>query len=432
VRRLTAYLVPSPGAAPAGENVRAALERQLPRNMVPTFFVWLDAMPMTPNGKLDRKALPAPSREEALCPTNRLPETRMEHEIAGIWEDLLQVSPIGVGSDFFDLGGDSLSLINLFATIEAQFGRHLTVDVLSGGLTVAGLAQMLAGDEPPRAEMDPVVALQPLGRRPPFFCVHGIGGDVVHLHRLAMHMGTDRPFFGLRRTPQARHPDTIGQLAARYVAAMLVHQPAGPFYLGGHSFGATVAYEMALQLVEQGHEIGLLAIIDQRRPGWRLTARDALPVLHRILARIPARISDELAQVPATDRFRQLRRTLSRWSKAALGYRADAKSMFDLSRSETEQIRLFEGNLRALQDYKATTPLPVPITLFRANMQSLSPLCLGFDVGLERLGRKRGASPYSTGQPRIHSHGAVGPTTGESIVRGARCRARRITTRRKC
>ena len=384
VRRLTAYLVPSSGAVPATENVRAALERQLPRNMVPTFFVWLDAMPMTPNGKLDRKALPAPPREEARSPTNHPPETRLEREIAGIWEDLLRVSPIGVRSDFFDLGGDSLALVSLFATIEARFGRHLTVDVLSGGLTIAGLAQMLAGDEPLRAEMDPVVALQPLGHRPPFFCVHGIGGDVVHLHRLAMHMGTDRPFFGLRRTPEARLTDTISQMAARYVAAMLVHQPAGPFYLGGHSFGAMVAYEMALQLVEQGHEIGLLAIIDQRKPGWRLTARDAIPVLHRILIRIPGRIRDELAQVPATDRFRHIRRTLLRWSKAALGYRADAVSMFDLSRSDTEQILLFEANLRALRDYRPT-PLPVPITLFRANVQLLSNLALDSTLGWSDL-----------------------------------------------
>ena len=90
VRRLTAYLVPSSGAVPATENVRAALERQLPRNMVPTFFVWLDAMPMTPNGKLDRKALPAPPREEASSPSNHPPETRLEREIAEIWEDLLQ------------------------------------------------------------------------------------------------------------------------------------------------------------------------------------------------------------------------------------------------------------------------------------------------------------------------------------------------------
>ena len=107
---------------------------------------------MTPNGKLDRKALPAPPREETRPPANHPPETRLEREIAGIWEDLLQVSPIGVRSDFFDLGGDSLALVSLFATIEARFGRPLTVDVLAGGLTVAGLAQVLAEDEPMRED----------------------------------------------------------------------------------------------------------------------------------------------------------------------------------------------------------------------------------------------------------------------------------------
>jgi amino acid adenylation domain-containing protein len=381
VRRLTAYLVPSSGAVPATEIVRTALERQLPRNMVPTFFVWLDAMPMTPNGKLDRKALPAPTHDETPVATNDPAETRLEREIAGIWEDLLQVSPIGVRSDFFDLGGDSLALVSLFATIEARFGRRLTVDVLSGGLTISALAQLLAGDEPLRAEMDPVVALQPFGHLPPFFCVHGIGGDVLHLHRLAVHMGTERPFFGLRQTPEARLTDTIGEIAARHVAAMLAYQPAGPFYLGGFSFGATIAYEMALQLVEQGHRIGLLAIIDQRRPGSRLTARDAIPALPRILANIPVRIRDELAQVPAGNRFRQLRRTLQRWSKIALGFRVDAASLFDLSRSEPEQILLYEARLRALRDYRPVVPLPVPITLFRADVQLLYNLALDPTLG---------------------------------------------------
>lgn len=384
VRRLTAYLVPSSGGVPATENVRAALERKLPRNMVPTFFVWLDAMPMTPNGKLDRKALQAPRREEGRSLTSNLPETKMEGEIAEIWEDLLGVSPIGVRSDFFDLGGDSLALVSMFAIIEARFGRHLTVDVLSGGLTIAGLAQMLDGDEPLREEMDPVVPLQPLGHRPPFFCVHGIGGDVVHLHRLAAHMGTDRPFFGLRRTPEVRHTDSISQIAARYVAGILVHQPAGPFYLGGYSFGATIAYEIARQLVEQGHKIGLLAIIDQRKPGWRLTVRDAIPVLHRLLIRIPGRIRDDLAQIPASDWLRYIRRTLLRWSKAALGYRANAVAMFDLGRSDPEQILLFEANLRALRDYRPT-PLSVPITLFRANVQLLSHVALDSTLGWSDL-----------------------------------------------
>jgi amino acid adenylation domain-containing protein len=408
VRRLTAYLVPSSEKVIAEENVRAALERQLPRNMVPTYFVWLDAMPMTPNGKLDRKALPAPMREEDRSSGHQMPQTRLECDIAAIWEDLLSISPIDIRSDFFDLGGDSLALISLFAAIEARFGRRLTVDVLSGGLTVAGLAQMLAQKEAQQENLDPVVVLQPLGDRPPFFCVHGIGGDVLHLHRLAVHMGTDRPFFGLRRTPEARPTDTISQIAARYVKALLVRQPAGPFYLGGHSFGATVAYEMALQLSEQGHDIGLLAIIDQRRPGWRLTVRQALPFLHRIIFRIPSLLRDELRQAQPTDQFRMIRRTLLVWSRRVLGYRANADLMFDFRRMDAEQIAFHEAGLRALLDYRPR-PVPIRISLFRAEARSLSQLALDSTLGWNEL---------AGSDVRVHvvpgNHGSI---TTEPLVR---------------
>jgi thioesterase domain-containing protein len=115
-------------------------------------------------------------------------------------------------------------------------------------------------------------------------------------------MRKDRPFLGLRRTADSRLTDTIDQIAARYIDAMLVHQPAGPFYLGGHSFGATIAYEMAIQLVERGHEVGLLAIIDQRKPGWRLTASSALPHFHKIIAKLPGRLWTELVDAPAPER----------------------------------------------------------------------------------------------------------------------------------
>ena len=106
--RLIAHLVPSPETISNTENVRATLERQLPRNMVPSYFVWLDAMPMTPNGKLDRKALLAPVHTDVFIPDDRPPETKLEHEIAGIWKDLLPSSSTGIRSDFFDLGGDFL------------------------------------------------------------------------------------------------------------------------------------------------------------------------------------------------------------------------------------------------------------------------------------------------------------------------------------
>jgi thioesterase domain-containing protein len=385
-RRLTAYLVASSEATSMTETVRATLKRQLPRNMVPTYFVWLDALPLTPNGKLDRKALPQPKHEKIRPAANLPPKTRLEREIAEIWEDLLQVSQIGVRSDFFNLGGDSLALVSLLAAIDARFGRQLTVDILSGGLTIARLAQIL-GNEPPQVQIDPVVALQPLGNLPPFFCAHGIGGDVLHLHRLAVNMGTDRPFFGLRRTSEACLSDTIPELARRYVNAILVHQPVGPFYLGGASFGAMIAYEMARQLLEQGHEIGLLAIIDQRHPGWRLTVRDTILTLPQILASIPHRIRDELVQVPAAKRLRAMRRLLLRWSKTALGLRPGVSLMFDFSLAKPEQIILFESHIHALRNYRPA-PLPVTITLFRADKQLLSHLALDRSLGWSKVTKR--------------------------------------------
>jgi len=384
-RRLAAYLVASPGAGTETANVRAALVRQLPPNMVPAAFVWLDAMPMTPSGKLDRKSLPPAPHEDARPVLNPPPATRLEREIADIWENLLRISPIGARSDFFDLGGDSLALVSLFAAIEARFGQHLTVDVLAGGLTIAGLAQTLAEGGSRNTATDPVVALQASGDLPPFFCVHGIGGDVLHLHRLAIHMGNDRPFLALRRPSNARLTDSISDMAARYVAAMLVHQPTGPFYLGGHSFGAMIAYEMASQLVAQGHEVGLVAIIDQRLPGFRLTARNALPVLPRIIAGLPNHLRTELAQVPRAERISHLPRILRRWSRAARGIRPGAADMFDLSNREPGQISLYEAHIRELRAYQPRRST-VPTTLIRAAVQlPLSHLAMDESLGWSNL-----------------------------------------------
>jgi amino acid adenylation domain-containing protein len=405
--RLTAYLVASSETLPQDiDQVRAALENKLPRHMIPERFVWLDALPMTPNGKIDRKALPAPPQNKISLSNDYPPTTELERELGAIWEDLLQFSPVGVRSDFFDLGGDSLALLSLFATIEARFGRRLTVDVLVGGLTIASLAQLLARKEPLNSELGALVTLQPFGDLPPFFCVHGIGGDVLHLHRLAMHMGTTRPFLGLRRTPDASPTDTLNEMATRYVAAILRHQPSGPYYLGGTSFGATVAYEMAVQLLAQGHEIGRLVIIDQRRPGWRLTLRTALPAMHRILGHIPHRVRHELVKTRAADRVLHIQRTLLRWSKTAAGIRPDAASMFNLS--DPEQIAIFETNLRAIRSY-CPTSAAVPITLFRAKSQLLSHLALDSSLGWR---------DFTRGDVRVHilpgDHESI---TAEPVVR---------------
>jgi thioesterase domain-containing protein len=205
-----------------------------------------------------------------------------------------------------------------------------------------------------------------------------------------MHMGATRPLMGLRRTPDVSPAANLNEMATRYVAAILQHQPTGPYYLGGASFGATVAYEMAVQLVAQGHEVGRLVIIDQRRPGWRLTLRNALPAMHRMLGHVPARVRHELAQTPAADRLQHIQRTLLRWSKTAVGTRTDAASMFGLS--DPEQIAMFEANLRAIRSYNPTS-VAVPITLFRAKVQLLSHLALDSSLGWR---------DYTKGEVRVH------------------------------
>jgi thioesterase domain-containing protein len=216
-------------------------------------------------------------------------------------------------------------------------------------------------------------------------------------------MGTERPFLGLRQTPDNRPGDTIADMAARCVAAMLKHQPTGPFYLGGHSLGATVAFEMTHQLLKQGHEIGLFAIIDQRRPGWRLTARNAWPVLHRILPTLLSRIRNELADVPPSQRGRKLLHMVLTWSKLLLGFRPKATSLFDFMPDQTNKVVIYDSNLRAARNYRPLA-LSAPIVLFRAHVQPLSNLALDETLGWSDLAKQ---------EVRVH----MVPGTHGSIVR---------------
>ncbi len=386
VRRLTAYLVATPGRAPETAGVLAALERRLPRYMLPSSCVWLGAMPMTPNGKLDRKALPAPPREPTRSSAEHAPQSALERDIVRIWEDVLGLSPTATDSDFFDLGGDSLALLNLFATIEARFGQRLSVDVLTGGLTVGKLAQLLSAEDAPRAAMDPVVALQPLGYLPPFFCVPGIGGEVLQLHRLGVHMGTDRPFYAFRWTPQACLTATVSEIAAPYVAAMLAVQPSGPFYLGGYCLGAVVAYEIARQLKQQGHDIGMLAIIDQRNPAWRLTLRGSIPALYHTVVNTARLVRDEWDPLGAARWIiGGIGRKVRKGSRRLLGLRGDAAAAIDPGRALHDNSLLpGEAYLPALRSYRAA-PLRVPITLFRAMVTPRQRLPLDRSLGWTAL-----------------------------------------------
>jgi thioesterase domain-containing protein/acyl carrier protein len=232
--------------------------------MVPSAFVTMESLPLTPNGKVDRKALAPPS----LSTTNHValriqPRNSFEAQLTLIWEEILGVRPIGINDNFFALGGHSILAAHMFVEIEKRFDRTLSPGTILTAPTIEMLASVLAQDRMCVLSRS-LVPLRPTGSQPPFFCVHGRGGNVISLRDLAMNMSPDRPFYCL----QARGLDgtepllTIEEMAAEYIREIKSAQPQGPYFIGGASFGGIVAFEMARQLESRGERVALLALLD--------------------------------------------------------------------------------------------------------------------------------------------------------------------------
>ncbi len=274
--RLIAYVVPETPEenAPDLDELRAFARQRLPEAMVPAALVRLAALPLTTSGKLDRRALPEPAAD--LAPAGGAEPARDEVEAAlvEIWETLLHRRPIGIRDDFFALGGHSLLAVRLVGKLHKRFDRRVPLALFVENRTIERLAAALR--EPVREERrSPLVALQPAGDRPAFFCVHPIGGQVLCFADLARHIGTEQPVYGL----EAPALDAVGttapsipEMAAAYLAAVRGVQPGGPYLFGGWSMGGIIAFEMARQLHEDGEETALVAILDS----WS-------PIIHRIV-----------------------------------------------------------------------------------------------------------------------------------------------------
>lgn len=264
-KRLVAYVV----ADEPTDGLRNFLKDRLPESMMPAAIVLLKALPMTPNGKVDRQALPAPNQSRsALEKTFVAPRDDLERQLALIWQEVLGVQPVGVTDNFFELGGHSLLAIRLFAFIESRLGTKLPLTTVFQGATVEALARILRV-QATRGPEQPLVAIQPGGRKPPLFLVHPAGGHVFPYLHLAQFLGVDQPCYGLqaRGLEDGHDPHIlIEDMAAYYIQAVRTVQPKGPYLLGGWSMGGVVAFEMAQQLHAQGELVALLAIFDGRIP----------------------------------------------------------------------------------------------------------------------------------------------------------------------
>lgn len=264
---LIAYVVPAPGCAPSEEMLRWHLTHRVPGYMMPAAFVMLESLPYTFNGKVDRKALPAPhwSREKSRA-LQTPPRNGTERRLVAIWQEILHRDDIGIFDNFFELGGDSLTGTELFMAISESFSREIPYASLFRTSTIAGLAALL--DE--KNEDDPLERFLPLkaeGTKPPLFCIHPIIGIGWSYASLVRHLDPDRPLYafqalGLRSDADTPYPRSVEEMAALYLGDIKRVQPHGPYHLLGWSFGGLIAHAIAGQLRAEGEEVAVLILLD--------------------------------------------------------------------------------------------------------------------------------------------------------------------------
>jgi pyochelin synthetase len=264
-KRLVGYVVPTAGPLDTAELARF-LAGKLPRYMVPSSFVTLEALPLSANGKLDRSLLPAPEQRGARRPAGAVPpRSELETALVAIWQEVLERSPIGITDDFFELGGYSLLAVRLMARLRARLGRDLPLASLFSASTVELQAELL-NERKLGTAASALVPIQPQGDRPPLVLVHPVGGSVICYAELAQGLDTGQPVYGLELADPAWGEFGIGGLAERYRAALAAELP-GPWVLGGWSMGGLIAFEMARQEALRGDSVLGLCLIDSAPPG---------------------------------------------------------------------------------------------------------------------------------------------------------------------
>jgi amino acid adenylation domain-containing protein len=272
-RRLVAYVVAravaragsraDPDGALEAEELREHLRPSLPEYMMPSAFVELPELPLTTSGKIDRRALPKPAAGRAGA-DHVAPRDGIELEVARIWEEVLDVRPIGLRDGFFDLGGHSLLVLKLVSEVERRFGRRLPVAAIFQGATVERFARMLREgyQEQTDAHLVQIRAGHPDAR--PVFFAHPAGSEVVgYMPFAGLLEPAERPLYAVS-APALREGqlpyDTFEERAADYARVIRAAQPAGPYSLVGWCYGGTNAFAIARELEDQGEQVEVVLI----------------------------------------------------------------------------------------------------------------------------------------------------------------------------
>jgi thioesterase domain-containing protein/acyl carrier protein len=291
----------------------------------------------------------------------------IEQAITQIWQKILGIDNIGLQDDFFDLGGDSLVAVQLFNLIKKTFGRQLPLATLVQKRTIAELAELLNQEEAPTAQtwssLVPIQTGEP--QNPPLFFIHPVGGNILEYYPVAKYMGREYSIYGLQSQGlNGKQPflARIEDMASHYIREIRTIQPDGPYFLIGYSMGATIAYEMSIQLDRQGQKVALLGILDQpapQTPKLRPSLLDAISIHASNLAQLQSNRRLNYLKSRTIDRFRGFEEK---------DYILDGVNIDNLN---SELLNLLDANIESGENY---TPANYTgdITLFRCKVQPIS------------------------------------------------------------
>lgn len=370
-KRILAWVQPVQGTDPSPAAIRDYLSKTLPAFMCPDGIGLVERFPVNVNGKIDSRELPDP---QATNETREYapPEGDVEQRLARIWCELLAIPEISRDDEFFSLGGHSLMALRMFSRLNREFDRSLPLSALISHPTVRKLALLLEPEAQPPVQNTAAsglwVPLSPEGTHAPLICIHGGDGGVLFYRELAALLPDSIPVYAIESTELSNSgpivPKSIEKTAADYVCTLLSEQPKGPFRLAGYSFGGVVAHEMACQLMEKGHSVEFVGLLDTHNPAaphvknnfsrriasfWK--NHEDTPVAPRVI-KLAARFADGIVSLQKTKKEEQ-----------AAASDGPAEAHGDLRRI---QVRM--ENWRAMQEFQPRA-FDGKIHLFKAKEQ---------------------------------------------------------------
>ncbi|NRA49979.1 MAG: AMP-binding protein, partial [Phaeodactylibacter sp.] len=363
------YAVAEQGDLPNWPELKAFLAERLPAYMVPASLSWLDELPHTPNGKVDRKSLPRPEQQQHK--STELPVNDTEATVLELFKQALELGSISVTDDFFDLGGHSLLAVALMAKIEARFEQRLPLASLFQHGSPRGIAQLLSNEAQTASGWKSLVPIKASGSRTPLYIVHGAGLNVLLFNTLSKHMHPDQPVYGLQAKGMNGIDEplySINEIADYYLEQVLEHQPKGPYAIAGFSFGGFVAFEMGRKLHESNKKVAFIGLFDAvAAPPNPLSPTEKL--LKHLSFNVNFALHSPLSETIALSwkKMKNIRYRLTH----RLMHEQDLEGGFKgLEEDVPDHLKMVKhAKFIALKNYKIA-PCPISVHLFKAQKQT--------------------------------------------------------------